>query len=54
MARYQSSDLFTDREKAALDYTVAVMRTPVEVTDELFMRVRRTSTIASWWRSPPC
>ncbi len=37
---YQSSDLFTDREKAALDYTVAVMRTPVEVTDELFTRVR--------------
>ncbi len=37
---YQSSELFTDREKAALDYTVAVMRTPVEVTDELFARVR--------------
>jgi alkylhydroperoxidase family enzyme len=36
LPRYQSSDLFTDREKAALDYTVAVMRTPVEVTDELF------------------
>lgn len=40
MPRYQSSDLFTDREKAALDYTAAVMRTPVEVTDELFTRVR--------------
>ena len=39
LPRYQSSDLFTDREKAALDYTVAVMRTPVEVTDELFTRV---------------
>jgi alkylhydroperoxidase family enzyme len=39
LPRYQSSDLFTDREKAALDYTVAVMRTPVEVTDELFARV---------------
>jgi alkylhydroperoxidase family enzyme len=38
--QYQSSDLFTDREKAALDYAVAVMRTPVEVTDELFARVR--------------
>jgi AhpD family alkylhydroperoxidase len=37
---YQSSELFSDREKAALDYTVAVMRTPVEVTDELFARVR--------------
>jgi alkylhydroperoxidase family enzyme len=40
MPRYRSSGLFTDREKAALDYTVAVMRTPVEVTDELFARVR--------------
>jgi 4-carboxymuconolactone decarboxylase len=39
MPRYQFSDLFTDCEKAALDYTVAVMRTPVEVTDELFTRV---------------
>ena len=40
LPRYRSSDLFTDREKAALDYAVAVMRTPVEVTDELFTRVR--------------
>ena len=38
--RYRSSDLFTEREKAALDYTVAVMRTPVEVSDELFARVQ--------------
>ena len=38
--RYQSSDLFTDREKTALDYAVAFMRTPVEVTDELFARMR--------------
>jgi len=37
---YQSSDLFTEQEKAALDYTVAVMRTPVEVTDELFDRMK--------------
>ncbi len=40
LPRYQSSDLFTDCEKAALDYTVAVMRTPVEVTDELFARMQ--------------
>jgi AhpD family alkylhydroperoxidase len=40
LARYRPSDLFTDREKLALDYTVAVMRTPVEVTDELFARVK--------------
>src|SRR6476661_5894578 len=40
LARYRQSDVFTEREKAALDYAVAVMRTPVEVTDELFARVR--------------
>jgi alkylhydroperoxidase family enzyme len=40
LPRYQSSDLFTEREKAALDYTVAVMRTPVEVTDEIFARMK--------------
>jgi alkylhydroperoxidase family enzyme len=40
LARYQSSDQFTEREKAALDYTVAVMHTPVEVTDELFARMQ--------------
>lgn len=37
---YRSSDLFTEREKIALDYTVAVMRTPVEVSDELFARMQ--------------
>jgi alkylhydroperoxidase family enzyme len=40
LARYRQSDLFTEREKLALDYTVAVMRTPVEVTDELFARLK--------------
>src|ERR1700728_4960055 len=30
LVNYQASALFPDREKAALDYTVAVMRTPVE------------------------
>ena len=40
LPRYRSSDLFTEREKLALDYTVGVMRTPVEVTDELFARVK--------------
>jgi AhpD family alkylhydroperoxidase len=40
LPRYQQSDLFTEREKAALDYAVAVMRTPVEVTDELFARLK--------------
>jgi alkylhydroperoxidase family enzyme len=36
LPRYHRTDLFTEREKLALDYTVAIMRTPVEVTDELF------------------
>src|SRR6201996_5459461 len=40
LPNYRSSTLFTEREKAALDYTVAVMRTPVEMTDELFDRVK--------------
>ena len=39
LPRYRQSELFTEREKSALDYTVAVMRTPVEVTDELFDRL---------------
>jgi alkylhydroperoxidase family enzyme len=40
LPRYRDSDLFTEREKLALDYTVAVMRTPVEVTDELFAQMK--------------
>jgi alkylhydroperoxidase family enzyme len=41
---YRDSDLFTEREKLALDYTVAVMRTPVEVTDELFAQMKEHFT----------
>ena len=37
---YRESELFTEREKLALDYTVGVMRTPVDVTDELFARMK--------------
>ena len=44
LPRYRQSDLFTEREKLALDYAVAVMRTPVEVTDELFARIREHFT----------
>jgi 4-carboxymuconolactone decarboxylase len=40
LPRYRQSERFTEREKTALDYTVAVMRTPVEVTDELFARMK--------------
>jgi AhpD family alkylhydroperoxidase len=46
LVRYRQSDLFTDREKLALDYTVAVMRTPVEVSDELFTRMKEHFTDA--------
>jgi len=42
--RYQGSDLFTERERAALDYAVGVMRTPVEVSDELFDRTKKHFT----------
>jgi alkylhydroperoxidase family enzyme len=42
--RYRESDLFTEREKLVLDYTVAVMRTPAEVTDELFARMQEHFT----------
>ena len=40
LPRYRHSDLFSEREKLALDYTVGVMRTPVDVGDELFARLR--------------
>jgi AhpD family alkylhydroperoxidase len=40
LPRYRQSDLFTDREKLALDYAVSVMRTPVQVTDELFAQMK--------------
>ena len=40
LPRYRHSDLFSEREKTALDYTVAVMHTPVDVTDELFEQMQ--------------
>jgi AhpD family alkylhydroperoxidase len=40
LPRYSQSDLFTEREKVALDYAVGVMRTPVDVSDELFARMK--------------
>ena len=46
LVRYRKSDLFTEREKLALDYTVAVMRTPVEVSDDLFARMKEHFTDA--------
>jgi 4-carboxymuconolactone decarboxylase len=44
LPNYRQSELFTEREKLALDYTVAVMRTPVEVTDGLFAQMKEHFT----------
>jgi AhpD family alkylhydroperoxidase len=44
LPRYRDSDLFTQREKTALDYAAGVMRTPVEVSDELFARMKEHFT----------
>lgn len=44
LPNYRASNLFSDSEKAALDYAVAIMRTPVEVSDELFARTRKQFT----------
>ena len=40
VVHYRDSGFFSEREKLALDYTVAVMRTPVEVSDALFARMK--------------
>jgi AhpD family alkylhydroperoxidase len=37
---YRSSDLFTDVEKLVLDYAVGMSRTPVDVPDALFEKLR--------------
>jgi AhpD family alkylhydroperoxidase len=44
LAHHQTSDLFTPQEHAALDYTDGVMRTPVEVSDEVFARMQEHFT----------
>ena len=46
LPNYRSSALFTEREKLALDYAVGVMRTPVDVSDALFARMREHFTEA--------
>jgi len=40
LASYRSSDLFTDVEKLVLDYAVGMSRTPVDVPDALFAKLR--------------
>lgn len=41
LAEHETADVFTESEKAALDFTVAVMHTPVAMTDEIFEQARR-------------
>ena len=38
---YRTSRLFSEVEKLVLDYAVGMTRTPVEVSDELFARLRQ-------------
>jgi len=40
LSDYRESDLFTDLEKLVLDYATGMSRTPVEVPDALFARLR--------------
>lgn len=40
LPRYRDSQLFSELDKLVLDYVVAISRTPVEVTDELFAALR--------------
>jgi alkylhydroperoxidase family enzyme len=40
LPRYRDSDLFTEAEKLVMDYAVAMSRTPTDVPDELFARLR--------------
>ncbi len=41
LPRYSDSDLFTDLEKLVLDYAVGMSRTPVDVPEALFDRLRK-------------
>jgi AhpD family alkylhydroperoxidase len=40
LARYRDSDAFSELDKLVLDYATAMSRTPAEVDDELFDRLR--------------
>jgi AhpD family alkylhydroperoxidase len=40
LPRHRESEHFTAVEKAVLDYTVAMTRTPVEIDEDLFARLR--------------
>jgi alkylhydroperoxidase family enzyme len=38
---YRASELFSEQEKAALDFAVGFMRTPVEISDEVFANAQK-------------
>jgi alkylhydroperoxidase family enzyme len=40
LPQYRDSDLFTELEKLVMDYAVGMTRTPAQVPDELFARLR--------------
>jgi alkylhydroperoxidase family enzyme len=44
LPRYESSSLFTEQEKAALDFTVGFMHTPVDISDEVFANAQKHFT----------
>ncbi len=46
LPRYRDSGAFSELEAAVLDYATAITRTPAEVTDEQFDRLRRDFTDA--------
>jgi alkylhydroperoxidase family enzyme len=41
LGRHRESDAFSDVEKLALDYALALTETPAVVTDELFAELRK-------------
>ena len=41
LPRYRESELFTDLEKLVLDYAVGMSRTPVDVPEALFAKMRQ-------------
>lgn len=41
LPRYRESELFSELDKLVLDYATGISRTPVDVSDELFDRLRR-------------
>jgi Carboxymuconolactone decarboxylase family/Group II intron, maturase-specific domain len=53
LPRYRQSDLFTEREKLALDYTVAVMRTPGRSKSGGLTNLSGTFLTEFWRRCAP-